>query len=414
MKYSLYIITLIIGVTTGWVIHGKQIISSAERSEQKPSKEQRVNSNITQQEAGYRKFKTRQKPVTTGLQAIIAKLGSNYNPTKINAILAKTDPEAIPGLLKLYEARSGLKGLTYPDNKIYLRVLGYWHKQNPEQAINYCNNLPHRDSQVFLLKKLISATANSDFSSAYDQAKIHLLDDKGNIDYPENFLHLAMKSSPEDLVKVLIDSSRMSDEVNSERMTYLEGFPYEQVINKLSEHQATLNEGEKMTLGLTNLLSNWAALEPESAYQWVMDGNKLHNNDSINALMEGYGKVASTEDIGKLSAEYFESNKESIDVLANALTIRPDANVYQSFKSNLNGNVNQHDYNVQLMQKLINHPRQDLAARLAVLSQIPKDEQLTIFEDPGFYEYDQNVIRNTLLAAGHNEEDINQHLPASQ
>lgn len=206
----------------------------------------------------------------------------------------RLDPARIPILTEALLGTSDLDGLGRSARHSIRRMIAEWHEEAPAAVETWVLGIEDESRRQTLLQPLIESKAETDFQAALELAEQHARDEDGAVRIPQALFEQAVKRDAASLLAVT-EATAKSSEGGGQRgrgYAYPVGFDYESALRGLAEMEDGLPDDKMFAKMPAGLLTEWAKVEPQAAYDWLLEGHSVTFNDGIDEFLDGYGRVA--------------------------------------------------------------------------------------------------------------------------
>lgn len=222
---------------------------------------------------------------------------------KREALLAGLGPEEFPALMAEMDDKAGLSGLDNPGDNQLRDLFNAWFRKAPDVALAWLRALPKAKDRQRLLYGIVDEVAEIDPDRAVSMLRQDGADENGHIFIPDRLLEKAVSQSEDKLLEICkLGLHRGGDWPNSCRMSFPEGFDFRRVLDGLAAAQAEIGEDGRFASIPSNLVSEWAKRDFQSAWNWLKDDKTV----IYNGMSDLIGSVPPA-DAGALLAAGFDA-----------------------------------------------------------------------------------------------------------
>ena len=335
---------------------------------------------------------------------------------EIRKLLDQLTAADIPALISELSASVGIEGLDYTEQKQMKTLLVRWHELDPEAAFAWTMSLKTRKDRMIFANELVNAIAEKDYEGSLRLVERIRAKEKNSV-IPYALFTKAAQQGPDTLLQLCKLSVEEGGACSGQTVVYPPQFDFGRILDGLAEMKASLAANQNISNIPSNLLSEWAAREPEAAWAWLQQGKKVSFNSDLAEFFEGYGKVASPEQMGGFLASVFDPAKDSDRAyreIAEALMTHPTEESLNAF---LDGAPS--DRAVDLVRLIAatkywggDNPSKLRCLAFRRMSHDQRVEVLTrLYGERGIDDYDRRPLTVELRGLGHDEAEIGRLLP---
>lgn len=226
---------------------------------------------------------------------------------------------------------------------------------------------------AFAFIREMQVTAESAFSEESEEA--HFVS--------TSLLENAAKVSEDKFLEGSVFGLRKSSSASGSPIEIPDGFDYERVLTELNRLGKEAGDDYKFTRLPTNLLTEWAASDPQAAYDWLSKEPKVSFNDDLDEFIEGYNQAAPASEVGAFLSDLEQSMSLEEDgyryreVLSVAISA-DDPEVTKSFMSALQRSPRRTETLEEITRRL-QFSSGGIAASGAVLAAMTPAERMNLF-----------------------------------
>ncbi len=322
----------------------------------------------------------------------------------------------IPLLIEQWRKRAGFSGLEYNEQFQIRRLAKEWYEKEPDAALAWAAGMECQKDRQALISEMVGAEAKRNFDHALELAKQYGTVALGGLEMPNEVREKLGDGDPARFMEIMrlfpaAGSGRSGGEVE-----FKENFDFATLAAML-EKADDETKGESYSFFPSNLIKDWAKIDPEAAWNWVSreKGGQMPfsgADDFFSAL----AATRSKEQINDFVIDQMASRNddESKFRLAwQALARRPEAAQITDFINRMPGD---RGANLEQLVKASSHgsggPYDEFKEIL--VTQMTADERMRIL--PKVFASsssgdDRRVIAGTLRQLGHTDAEINAMLP---
>lgn len=202
------------------------------------------------------------------------------------------DPAEIPELAECLFASAGLGGLGHGGKRALEAMIGRWYERSPGEVRAWVLGIGNEGERTVCLAKLIEVEAAGDLDVALELAESQFRGSSAARDLPMNLFQEAVGQGSDTLLRAIGASAYPGKSASGQEIEYPEGFDFAATLERLTEAERDLPEGWRYAHYPSNLLSEWAKVDPQAAFDWMSGGSKVSFNSEIGDFLKGYATVA--------------------------------------------------------------------------------------------------------------------------
>ena len=400
-------VTYLAGISIGWFLEPDQIPADSPVSSNLKSTRS-SNTHLT----GQYELKLLRDDTLQDNRNIIEKLSkAGEKDKKLNSLIDEIEAHQVPDLLRQLSNSNSLAGLSSSDKKVFQQLLKHWYSLSKTETLSWLSKLPNEQERVYQISELISLTSETNLDEAIELMQEYLRQEDGSLNTPLNILNSSAERSAELLFEVSImgQSETISNGMNG--LSYPDGFDFKKALNLFSEYSSSLSVKQASSITPSNLLSEWAAINPQDAYDWLNLGKSLIANDSLKPYIEGYVQYATPVEVGTFLGDIFDAKKPDYSGIKQALHNTRDSSVLETFLNNSGSSISRNEHYVNLLHEMDVASNYMSETRHTLLRSIPAEQRLAIIGDPKLSRYVSSPFlnseaRKSLIQLGHSTEQI--------
>ena len=261
-----------------------------------------------------------------------------YRNAERKALVEQLNAGEIPALLDELVGRAGILGLGYSESGQLKELLLQWYAKAPDAAFAWVLSLKNEKDRRKHAEALIEAAGAKDYASAVSMIEEFKAAENGRIEWPASLFENAAKGGADEFIRLCRMSIYEGDTASGTQVDFPPSFDFRKVLDELAATEASL--GERLRIGClpSNLLTEWAARDPQAAWEWLQQGKALTFNSNLDGFLKGYAPTATPEELGEFLAGVFDPSKNSARAHRDASTwlmINPSAATLDHFLSNV-------------------------------------------------------------------------------
>jgi len=205
-------------------------------------------------------------------------------------------PEDMKAYFEALEGRAGLYGLSERDLEIMAHFLPQWYQYAPGLAMEWIRGRSSQQESMKLLSTLITGLAPDHLGEALELAVLNdqEMSAAGTMQFRmgTSLYRAAIENDMDAFVRVARLNISTSNSTRHPGFDYPEGFDFSGALNGLADVTESLENNQVLLVAPGDLLSDWAQRDPQAAFDWLLQGRKVAENDTFEDFLEGYVNVA--------------------------------------------------------------------------------------------------------------------------
>jgi len=254
---------------------------------------------------------------------------NEVTPGKTMDVTVSEEQKSLEDLIK----QAGIDGLEIEQSVLCRKLLFDWYKVSPDAALHWVLNCERQKDTKCLLSGLIGLVASEDLDAALALAERYGAAQGRELFMPSPLRRILGKQDTKNFLRIIGLFS--SYEGSSGPVAFSDDLNFRAVLDRLIEMQTDTKKEIKKPFIPSNLLSEWAKRDWNAAWEWVLSGKEVPENNIASLLSRGAGGTVSTDELAGLAVRVVSipnrsPEKNYVDVGA-ILASRPTPELVASF-----------------------------------------------------------------------------------
>jgi hypothetical protein len=346
-------------------------------------------------------------------------LGKNqyHNQNVTQDALRDLRKEDYPGLLHALAARAGITGLDYNEQHILGQVISQWYESEPDTALQWVLGLENKKDSSKFLSDIMGHVADKDWDAAVAMAEQYGTAQGREVDMPYSMRNTLGKLDAHELVRVLGFFTSSSGSSGS-AIDFSPDFDFRAALDGLVESKKSLKNGTQLKFTPSNLVSEWAKRDFDSALAWARTGNDVSFN-SITEVFSAAAATASIDELAGMAVQLMQESNQEQDQKYRAtwgiLANRANPELVASFIQQLPGDRQNHLSHLLATSFSGSGSSYD-AFKEILLSQMTASERIAAFQSEPVqsrsFGRSREFFTPILMRLGHTQQEIDRMVPA--
>lgn len=324
--------------------------------------------------------------------------------------------EDYPEFLRALTARAGITGLDHTQQRILGQLISQWYESEPDAALQWVLGLENQKDSSKFLSDIIGNVSDKDWDAALAMAEQYGTAQGRELDMPYNMRRTLGKLDADEFVRVLGFFTSSSGSSGSD-IDYSPGFDFRAALDGLVEIKKNLKTGTQLKFTPSNLMSEWAKRDFDSALAWARTGKEVSFN-SINEVFSAAAATASINELAGMAVQLMQEPNQEPDKNYRAawgiLADRTSPELVASFIQQLPGDRQNHLSHMLATSFSGSGPSYD-AFKEILLSQMTASERIAAFQSEPVqkrsFGRSRDFFTPILMRLGHTQQEIDGMVP---
>ena len=319
--------------------------------------------------------------------------------------------EDYPALLADLILRAEASGWSTDQTNLMNSLIWNWHEANPDAALSWVLEMENHNIGNRLLGTILGKVTQEDPAAAIALAELHGVAAGRHLKMPYAMIEHLAGADAETFVRAMACFNTRSGSQQGD-IDFTEGFDFRHALDRLTEISAGLEDGTRVSVMPSNLLSEWAKRDWNGAWEWALSEEKSPFKD-LGDLVNRAATQASADELAGYAATLASlpnrSPEQNFRDAATILRHRTSPELVDGFLSQLPGD-RQENLNGILSQSF------DGTGNVTdmLLARMTPAERIAAFQDDAVRQrlaLRRDVSSAQLRQLGHSDEEIQRMLP---
>jgi hypothetical protein len=324
-----------------------------------------------------------------------------------------------PRLLKALAERAGMTGLDRDQERLMEKLVVDWYQASPDAALDWVLGLKSEKDTSKLLSGIMASLFEKDWKDGVAFAEQYGAAEGRDLEMPYGMIDGLGKLDASSLLRVIDTFPSRSGGISGRPVNFSSDFDFCQALDGLSERLEKFPKGTRMAFIPSNLLSEWAKRDFDSALQWARSRKEVPLNPIGDAFKTKAATVGVDEFAGIVVQLMNEPNQDQEKAHRMAWDIMkqsPNPELVGSVLRQLSGNRQEH-LSQMLATSFLGQGSIYETFQESVLSQMTAAERIGAFQSEAvkkigpYFEF--SSMTPMLLRLGHTQQEIDQMVSAA-
>lgn len=341
---------------------------------------------------------------------------ASYNKEKKSAVMAEMETSELLLLIEAISQKAGITGLDYKDKEQLEDFLVEWSKRDSDAALAWADGIKNPRDRKALLGKVISHIAEKNWETGIELVLQYCRNEEGGWDIPYSISNKIVSTDADQMLRLTAQFVSSKGGTSGYSGEFPPNYDFRKALDGLAAIKSSLKQSESFSVLPTNLMEEWAKIDPDAAWQWLGEDKNVTFND-VDDFLEAYCETATNAQIIQILTQAGERSETPDQHFRSAWSViaeKQNAELISQFLDAAPGN---HQEKLNQFFRVSNRSRGgyfDVSKNMFV-SQMSPAERMSVFaQDLDYSEMDRKFYTPILQRLGHSEAEIQRMLPTAK
>lgn len=341
---------------------------------------------------------------------------AEYDNEKKSTVLAEIETSELLLLIEKISESAGITGLDYKEKEQLEDLLVEWCERDADAALAWADGTKNPRDRKALLGKVISHIAEKNLETGIELVLQYCRNEEVGWDIPYSISNKIVSTDADQMLRLTAQFVSSKGGTSGYSGEFPPNYDFRKALDGLAAIKSSLKQSESFSVLPTNLMEEWAKMDPDAAWQWLSEDKNVTFND-VDDFLEGYCERATNAEIIQIltqAGERFKTPEQHFRSVWSVIAEKQNAELISQFLDAAPGN---HQEKLNHFFRVSNRSRGghfDVSKNMFV-SQMSPAERMSVFaQDLDYSEIDRKFYTPILQRLGHTEAEIQQMLPVKK